>query len=283
MIGGDERQKYAAKKLEDLNYEVLNAENLLLSNLPCHRKEKDFTETIGNSDVIVLPLPVTCDGETIKIREGCSVNIQQLTELLCENHIVFGGMISRELMSNISLKCRKVVDYYSLEEVVIENTIPTAQGVLKIVLDNITKTVPESSVLITGYGKTAKPLARWFALLGSDTCVVARKTSSRAEIGANGAKAIDFTMLSDSINAFDVVINTVPSLVLSDEVLANVKPGAFIVDIASYPYGTDLEAAEKHGVKVIVPGSLPGKSAPETAGCIIARAIHDYLRGDSGG
>lgn len=51
-----------------------------------------------------------------------------------------------------------------------------------------------------------------------------------------------------------------------------------MIDIASAPYGTDFACARELGLNVIVPGSLPGKTAPKTAGEIIADAILNIIK-----
>ena len=67
-------------------------------------------------------------------------------------------------------------------------------------------------------------------------------------------------------------------MVINSSVLKALNSDCLIIDIASPPYGVELSAAEKLGFKVIVPGSLPGKTAPKTAGIIIADVILSILK-----
>ncbi|MDU3295404.1 MAG: Glu/Leu/Phe/Val dehydrogenase dimerization domain-containing protein, partial [Pseudomonas aeruginosa] len=64
--------------------------------------------------------------------------------------------------------------------------------------------------------------------------------------------------------AFDTVVNTVPAPVLTEPVLAALRPGSLIVDLASRPGGTDFAAAQRLGHTAVHALSLPAACAPET-------------------
>ena len=77
--------------------------------------------------------------------------------------------------------------------------------------------------------------------------------------------------------AFDTVVNTVPAPVLSEAVLARLRPQSFIVDLASRPGGTDFDAARRLGHIAIHALSLPAACAPETAGEAVAQTVCDMI------
>ena len=77
--------------------------------------------------------------------------------------------------------------------------------------------------------------------------------------------------------AFDTVVNTVPAPVLSEAVLARLRPQSFIVDLASCPGGTDFDAARRLGHRAIHALSLPAACAPETAGEAVAQTVCDMI------
>jgi dipicolinate synthase subunit A len=74
------------------------------------------------------------------------------------------------------------------------------------------------------------------------------------------------------------VVNTVPARVLDETHLAELAPGALVIDLASRPGGVDFEAAAALGVKVIWALSLPGKVAPVTSGKNIRDTIYNILQ-----
>ncbi len=69
------------------------------------------------------------------------------------------------------------------------------------------------------------------------------------------------------------MVNTIPAPVLTEPVLAALRPGSLIVDLASKPGGTDFAAAQRLGHRAIHALSLPAACAPETAGEAVARTV----------
>ena len=82
---------------------------------------------------------------------------------------------------------------------------------------------------------------------------------------------------ADSITDYDIVINTVPALVLTRSELEMMKKDALIIDLASKPGGTDFEAAQRLGRRVVHALALPGRTAPITSGKIIAEAVRNIF------
>lgn len=90
-------------------------------------------------------------------------------------------------------------------------------------------------------------------------------------------RAVDLARLEQAAPAFDTVVNTIPAPVLTEAVLAALRPGSLIVDLASKPGGTDFAAARRLGHRAIHALSLPAACAPETAGEALARTVCEIL------
>jgi len=80
----------------------------------------------------------------------------------------------------------------------------------------------------------------------------------------------------------DAIVNTVPALVITKDILEKARNDCFLLDLASAPGGIDFKAAEAIGLKVRWALSLPGKVAPMTAGDIIRRTIYNILEEEGG-
>jgi dipicolinate synthase subunit A len=93
-----------------------------------------------------------------------------------------------------------------------------------------------------------------------------------------GLRGAALSRLDALAPAFDTVVNTVPARVLTAPVLAALRPGSLIIDLASKPGGTDFDAARRLGHKVIHALSLPAVCAPETAGEAVAHTVLTILR-----
>lgn len=59
--------------------------------------------------------------------------------------------------------------------------------------------------------------------------------------------------------------------------LAETGEHCVILELASPPFGTDLEAARRLGRQVIQAGGLPGRTAPLAAAAVIRDSIYHIL------
>ncbi len=280
IIGGDKRQLYLARYMINLGYSAeLFGFELLDGSNDIKSKHSELKQAVEDAQAIILPLPVSTDGVIINTPFGKhSQTLEKLSSCLDRDRIVFAGMMSNAWKSNFFKKGIKVYDYFEREELIVKNAIPTAQGVIKIAFENLPITLHGSKCLVTGYGRTAKVIAKMLSAMGAIVTVSARKCSDSAWANADGHSAIYLKDLHKENRDYDILVNTVPTLVIDKEILKNLNPECLIVDISSSPYGIDFAAAEDLGLKVIVAGSLPGKVAPKTAGEIIGDAIINIIK-----
>ena len=105
----------------------------------------------------------------------------------------------------------------------------------------------------------------------------ARKNTDLAWIKVYGYQPIHLNELEDNLNKFDVIINTIPVIILDEKKLCRVKRECIIIDLASSPGGVDRISAEKKGIKTIWALALPGKTAPTTSAEFIKETIDNVL------
>lgn len=279
IIGGDSRQLYMADYLESLGYEIS------IYGLP-EKSRKCITnikKEINEKDAVILPLPVTKDGKYLFSIVPMKETIDDIVLCLKSEQPVFAGMINKGIENKIRNKGNEVYDYFRREDVTVMNTIPTAQGILKAMIDNIEYTIHSSQCAIFGYGRVAKVTADILYSIGAEITVCARKYGDLAFAktkGYNGCMISDFYKTA---YRFDIIINTVPSIVIDKTILENVRSDCLIIDVASAPFGTDFAAAYELGLNAIQCSSLPGKVAPKTAGRIIADGILNIVKEDNNG
>ena len=128
-----------------------------------------------------------------------------------------------------------------------------------------------------GFGRLSRALAPRLQGLGARVCAAARSSHQRALAESMGLDTEGLDRLPDWLCAYDLVINTVPALVLGEKELAAMKEGVLVIDLASRPGGVDFAAAEQLGVKAIHALSLPGKEAPVTAGRYIRDTVYHMM------
>ncbi|MDO4494582.1 MAG: dipicolinate synthase subunit DpsA [Clostridiaceae bacterium] len=279
IIGGDSRQLYMADYLEEIGYSVQ------VYGLPEKKRKcaKDLKEAINSADAVLLPLPFTKDEKYVFSIVPMKETIDDIASWIKKDQPVFGGMISRGALKKLVKTGGKVFDYFKCEDVTVMNTVPTVQGILKTMIDNIEYTIHSSECAVFGYGRIAKLTARVLSSIGANVTVCARKYGDIASARINGAEGCLIKDFHNIAHKFDIIINTVPSVVIDRKILENVRADCLIIDVASAPYGTDFAAAFELGLNAVQCSSLPGKVAPKTAGKIIADGVINMLREENYG
>ena len=273
IIGGDKRQHYMADFLEEKGFDIL-----LYGLLDKKCNVDNLKNAITVSDVVIFPLPVSKDGKNINSSVKIKENIDEILSFIENDKIIFGGMIDKGIENKIKKKNIKCFDYFAKEDLTIKNTVPTVQGILKVVIDNIDYTIHSANIAVFGFGRVGKLTADVFSSIGAKVTVCARKSSDviNAELkNFNGCKIKEFYKISEK---FNIIINTVPDLVIDRNILENLNNDCLIIDVSSAPYGVDFASAYDFGIKVLQCPSLPGKVAPKTAGKIIGETIIDILK-----
>jgi dipicolinate synthase subunit A len=160
-----------------------------------------------------------------------------------------------------------------LDELAIYNAVPTAEGVVQILIEKTPVTINGMRCAVTGYGKVGKALASTLKALGADVTVFARKEQDFAVAYTSSIKAEDYSTLKQGLNNYDALINTVPAKIIDKDIMLHLKPDCLLIETASAPFGIDFQAAKELAFEVVKAGSLPGKVAPRSAGEIIGRSI----------
>lgn len=273
IIGGDKRQVYIADYLESNGYNVTAFALPDADRLIC----KSLKKEIEKSRFVVLPLPVTKDGRLVHTVTDVKITVDEVISMLSGNNVVFAGMLSKPMESKIAKKAGGVYDYFKREDVTLKNTVPTVQGILKVIIDNVDYTVNSSKCAVFGYGRVAELTAEVLSSIGAQVTVCARKSSDIVKAQIKGYKGCLIKDFGNIASDFDIVVNTIPSVILNSDLLEKISCKCLIVDVASAPYGVDFAAADRLGLNAILCPSLPGRVAPVTAGKIIADGILNIL------
>ncbi len=268
IIGGDKRQKYLKDFLSEKGYEVTSY-GLFDWDDDTDRLKSEIQE----NSVIILPLPATRNDKTINMPfSKKEIAISRLQSFLCPKNLVFGGIIKGDLLSRLRESDVPFIDYYD-EGFVEKNAVLTAFGTLKILLEHIDFALSLGKYAITVYGRVALETASLLTALSCDVTVFARNPSQREDAKIKGCKSYSINDLPILAPQFDIIINTVPSQILGEEVIKNIKPNCKVIELASAPYGMDFDLMRKYSVDVIKAFGLPGKYTPKTAGEIIGNKI----------
>ena len=176
---------------------------------------------------------------------------------LPDDVIISGGNLSSPL-----LKTYTTVDFLQDPYYLAENAAITAACALRIAKEQLAVPLSGQQVLIVGWGRIGKCLCRLFEKEGSTVTVAARKVGDRAMVSALGCRSISIEEAAEEAARYDVIINTVPVMVLPD---IRAKEKSVLLELASKPGMT--------GVNILVCRGLPSKMAPDASGRLIAETF----------
>lgn len=188
-----------------------------------------------------------------KLRSGDEVG--PILQRLPENLTVVGGRLNHP-----ALAAYRKIDLLEDEGYLAKNAAITAHCALGIAAQKLGLTFQDSQVLILGWGRIGKSLARQFRALGGNTWVAARKEKDRWMLSALGYQALDFPQAQEQLGQMDLVVNTVPHPVLDCTEFSGLA-----MDLAS--------ARGLLGENVLWARGLPGIHAPQSCARIMAQRI----------
>lgn len=275
VIGGDERQIYAAIDIADRGFEVaLYGFELFNGEVGlCTRCDK-IHDAVRKASVILLPLTVSNDNINLNMPLSTqTLSVGTLANVLEKDAVIFGG---KSAILSVTFGV-KVIDYLERDEFVIANAYLTAESAVGIAMTETKSSLRDTDVLVMGYGRIGKSLCSILKGMGVNVYASARKNSDFAWIRAYGYLPVDTSKVCDVISSCRLVFNTIPELVLGKGTLGCMHKDTLIIDLASKPGGVDFNAAKECGIKTIWALALPGKKLPVSAGKIISGTILDVL------
>lgn len=266
FIGGDKRQKYAAEKLS--NYANINAVGKCFCNTLGINPFESPMKAMYRADVIVLPLPAATVEDTADF-----TNIVEYARN--SGALIIGGMFSEYMKDAMDELNVTYIDFYEDEGLTVRNAYITAEGALNIAMQYLETSIINSRFAVIGYGRIGSALADILKANKGDVTAYARRREALILAEERGIKGKQIS--SDDRLEYDVIFNTVPSRVISNEQILGLGRDTILIELASAPGGFDFEIAEQSGLKTIKAGGLPGKYAPVTAGYAVADTILTIL------
>lgn len=267
VIGGDMRFAHLARMLEEAGryamaffHEKSGAEPVPL-------------EALSDFDVAVScwPMRWPCTDREIGADEILDRLAPGSTLLLC------GPQFPQERKWQL-----QYVNLWEDERLLLENAWLTAEAAAGIAAGHIGGALCGISCGVVGYGRIGRALTNILIRLGADVRVFTGSAAKMEQIIKAGAAAMDVREIAAGIRDRRFIFSTVPACVLDADVLGCVSKDAFIMDLASPPYGVNLDAAMALGIRAWREPGLPGRYCPLSAGRAIFNAVMRWEEEENG-
>lgn len=278
VVGGDSRQLAVAEALAKLGARVR-----LFGHCPDRIENgiiicTELAQVFDGVNAVILPISgMDAQGMVRGLTIDQKIPIGEYLKNLPEGTVIITGSLPEQWFKIADERDFYVYQYAEDDRVAILNSVPTAEGALQLAMEHLPITIHDARVLVIGFGRVGVSTARAFKALGAQVIVSARRRELLArawEMGCDTVAHADlFTVMAD----LDLIINTVPALVITGDLLKRMRSDVLIIDLASPPGGTDFQTAQKLNIKAILAPGLPGKVAPKTAGAILATAVPEIL------
>ena len=167
----------------------------------------------------------------------------------------------------------RVIDLWKDEALLQENAYLTAEGALSASMRAGQRSIRGLNCVVIGWGRIGSALAELLVAMGARVTVASGTEEHRKRALARGAQAIPMEKLNAVLSGAGLVFSTPPAMVLDGERLRHVNREAMLIDLASPPYGMDLKAAWRLGLRAWREPGLPGRYCPESAARAILKAM----------
>jgi dipicolinate synthase subunit A len=283
FMGGDARQLEVIQKFTELDATVtlIGFDNLgrQFSGVTNAKLQPALLQSI---DALILPAVGTDDSgqvESIFSSEEMILTDDHIASLP-KHAKVYTGMAKSYLKQLCAANEIEVIELFDRDDVAIYNSIPTAEGALMMAIQNTDITIHGSVCMVLGFGRTGFTMARTLHGLGATVKIGVRKPEHFARAWEMGFQPFYTKDLYPEVGNIDLLFNTIPTMIVTAQVITNIPHRALIIDLASKPGGTDFRFAEKRGIKAMLAPGLPGIVAPKTAGRIMANTLSQLIEED---
>jgi dipicolinate synthase subunit A len=226
-----------------------------------------FAAAIKGARIISCPIPGVGTDDALytgftKEKLFCTTEILSTA---AEGAMLFSGRITPRMHEWAKGTPVAMISYGEDDPLAILHAVPTAEGAIKVAIENTETTLLGLNTLCIGLGRVGMSVAQAFEGMKAKVTLAARNPSQLARAWAMNTTPLALKDLGARIGEFPLIVSSASGLVLTRDILEKVDPKALIIDLCSPPGSVDFPAAEALGLKVIWARAQAG-TAPRTAG-----------------
>ena len=278
VVGGDRRSALLAGLLLRDGHRVQSFA-LEKAELPAEiPRESCLQACVYGADCVILPIPAEKGPLLNAPLAAQTVPLTELWAALWPGQPVIGGGFSGQSAAEALREKLALADVLRRPDFVTGNAALTAEAALGLLMEESERSLAGARVLVLGFGRIGKLLARKLSCLGARVTVLARKDSDRALARALGYGSLAPQALEGAIGGFESIVNTVPARVLGDAALCCVSQEAVLLELASAPGGFDRTLAQNIGLHTLYAPGLPGRRLPYAAAELLLKTVYEIIR-----
>lgn len=229
------------------------------------KKEKINNIDINNYNLIVLPFSGINNDGLIQSLDG-ELRLVELEKIDKNTTLITG--LSTEKIKQIGCN---VVSFLEFDDIKKLNNKITVDGI-----ENDIKEKNKSTITILGYGNIGKELYNRLSEKNVN-CIVGEIDEKKVKDLENSFNTLNINEFKRVVKVSNIIINTVPKNIITDEIVDEIKDDTYILDVASYPYGIDQSKIKKLNYHLY--SGIPGKYNPEESGKVLLKKIKGIIGG----
>ena len=224
-------------------------------------------------DKIILPFPSK--------KEKLSF-LSDISGVFSKGQTVIGGLLDEDAKISLSDMGVNFVDYFTFETYVLRNAYLTTQGAVRLLLENTKGYIAGKNAVVTGFGRIGKSLALMLKALGIKVFVAVRSDIQAADALSLGFDVFKISQLKSVAFYFDYIFNTIPFRIFEDEDIRRMRDDCIYFEIASKPFGADVNSFKKHEKAFVSGSALPGRFYPKAVADNIYKQIFSFIENEKG-
>lgn len=221
---------------------------------------------IKYADTVLLPVPTTKDKKTVFCPQSDLVVPLEYIDKAPDRSLI--------LSCGYKFKEKNCIDYLNLDDFCLLNAVPTAEGAIARAVCDTPFCLWKARVLVIGYGRVAKILTDRLIALKCDVTVSARKAADFALLDALNIKHIHTSEAAERADDFDIIFNTADADIFKDNL--KIFESRYLYDLSTKGC-LDFDRTDLNGLNIAKLPGIPGKTAAETAGKIIAQTVNQLI------
>lgn len=288
ILGGDLRQCYLADYMHTMGHHVTcygtmsfsfkqtvskNQANAVIAQADC------LEIAVSRAQLILCPIPFSKDKRHLfSLALGIApIDLGKFMGLLKPGQFLFGGNIPKEILATCREKQVSAIDLLKDPSLQLANAALTAEGLLSSIIAETPFSLRGRNLLLLGFGRCGQEIGKLLTCFNMKISAYDKDASCLLQARMQDITPLGPEELQFSLAAYDLIINTIPSQILTPQQLSQLSDTCLLFDIASAPGGFENTIIQDLKLKLVCCPGIPGKVMPRTAGELIGKTILERM------